>query len=469
MEDILNECSRFSDNFTYLAAPDVQSEETIVLTFDTLEIEGKEEPQENTFFYQPHVPDMERESEEETTGDATRVASQPKDAEYEASVELALRELDIAIGDSEEDDNDDENDEQDRRSEMGVQRNGSVSGDDEGDEEQHLENVIRQLFMDNMLSSLSSLESEAVQGQPLENDAMPDVEESIGGIDENEQQELPEVAKDVTITILEKLCEVDRPVQEAVSEDNFFDDLPAICQSTPSVRGKREAVLQIGGERPKPATLFNENEEDELTKGVVNEEAEETFVVSKRPGASIPDVQVCQEAENLVDATFEVVAVEGKKRGAPEADKSNYLRDNNATITPVNTPIEVTFECAAEREGGAAGEGDMTFTKDLDCYDDQSPTNHMGGGNGGGWFLHPQECQQAAAASDETFNFDDLPPPPPPIDGYYGEEEEEDDGENWGYGSRANTDFDALRKQLADLLPHAQGAPALEDEGAVGG
>lgn len=114
----------------------------------------------------------------------------------------------------------------------------------------------------------------------------------------------------------------------------------------------------------------------------------------------------------------------------------------------------------------------MTFTKDLDCFDEPSSSEM------GGWFLHPQEPGDAVmpAAGDATFDYENLPPPPPPLhDDYcaglaaYEEHEEDSDGE-WGETSgRATTDFDALRKQLADLLPHAQGAPALDDEGAVGG
>lgn len=454
-------------------APDALGEETIVLTFDAPgEGGGEREDEEKTFIYRHSVTTTMEQADDSAAGATITVPQsthEDDDPEYENSVEMALRELDIAIGD----DND---------SDDGEAEEGSITGQPVvDDDEEHLENVLRQLFIDNMLSGLSSQEDHQREGHVIEAEGEEDAVHAEG---------LP-MAVDTTVTIEKKKKEQQQETEEVETEENFFNDLSAICQSTPSVKSKREAgaLGEGGGGRPKPASLFNEHEMSSPNGTDGGEEADGTFVVPRaavqktQPGATnqIPTVEVCQD-DNLGDMTFEV----GASGVATETDPGhNYLKDNNVTITPVNTPIEVTFEYAEKgrtRAGAAAdattvvvaaagGEGEMTFTKDLDCFDEPSSSQM------GGWFLHPQENGQAVmpVAGDETFDYENLPPPPPPLhEDYYAglayeDDEGDSDGEWGGKSGRATTDFDALRKQLADLLPHAQGAPALDDEGAVGG
>lgn len=457
-----------------------------MLTFDTI---GQEV--EKPFTYE-HISTME--SEPTPANDATVVISPTTtdpdhDSDYESSVEQALRELDIAIGDnSMADDSDGE-------------ENESESGEPvetSGDDEEHLENVLRQLFIDNMLSSLgANTEQEDITSpQEMDNDDHSNIEleEEVGtGEIRNDgemQLELPQNSQVAKSDLVMDGKEEQRVIpsdsnnqkEEVISEDNFFDDLPDICQSTPSIRNKRSTVDVIS--RPHPALQFNDDLlEDVSFPSPVNEadgESEGTFVVAKSSKVMvIPTVQVvCQDQEEAVaDQTFEV----GHGINAePQQQNTNinkkYLRDTNTTLTPLNTPSEVNYEEYEEGAGSTnvggnvGGEGDMTFTKDLD---EATSSNRNSG-----WFLHPQEVPQPAAASDETFDYESFPPPPPLDEYYYGDEAELGDGEGFGLDDdndgeyergRASMDFDALRKQLADLLPHAQGAPALDDEGAVGG
>lgn len=447
------------------------AEETIVLTFDSL----GPAIGEKAFTYQ-HISAMETElvdSDTVAVVSSTAAAADPdEDPEYESSVEQALRELDIAIGDNSlaEGDSDEEDE-----SANGEAIN-PISDEDDDDDEEHLENVLRQLFIDNMLSSLSSPEAEVAEGQTQDGAVEGEAEAA-------EQRVEPPKSAEVVAHEPSKPDDRNGPLERAVSEDHFFDDLPDICQSTPSTRHKRRPLAQEGS-RPQPAFLFtdldlsssaNVESDGTVTGGHGDGEAEETFVVAKSSavvGHVVPTVSVCQ-GDAVAEETFvvEVTAVEPQSQ-------NKFLKDSNVTMTPVNTPIEVNYDY---RESGGGGEGDMTFTKDLDAcaYLDEAAASSHGGG--GGWYLHPQEVEEASPARDETFDYESFPPPPPPDDDYYcgagdlgydvdyGRDDTDDDNDAEYERGRANMDFDALRKQLVDLLPHAQGAPALDDEGAAGG
>lgn len=160
------------------------------------------------------------------------------------------------------------------------------------------------------------------------------------------------------------------------------------------------------------------------------------------------------------------------------------------TATPVNTPIELNYnmdtwdkfvlknmsqpiqstvltttsfdgqepctsaQALAREAADAVPQANVTF--------DASPDS----ANNSGWFLHPQS--EVSAAPDGTFNVEDN------IDNDPVNAELEDNEEN------LNLTFDALRKQLAEALPHAQGSMAGPQEfsdddddemdvGAVGG
>lgn len=399
--------------------------------------------------------------EAESSGPGSSRLAQDDEAEYNSSLEEALRELDIAIGDT---------DDQAEDLEEAIGMELETRNDSE-DTEDHLENVLRQLFLENMLSTFSPTES-AEDVHPTEyrvidetRDTNESFEQRVAEVQtERENEEEEQVISDIVNSLIEDCCaqvtvgverlnvtDVRSPESESstdvLSEEQFFfENLPAICQSTPSVHDKKTSVSRVG---PKKALLFEEETlsppEENATFAVAKSFAEE----ERQPSDEIPTVTVCQDRDlGEGDITFEVVTASG---GGSE-HQANYLKDGNATITPVNTPIEVNYE-----DGG-----DMTFTKE--GGDSPKNSNKLGGG----WFLHPQE---PLAVGDETFDFDNLPPPPPPLeldtDDYNEDEDLDDDGDY--ASSRANMDFDALRKQLADLLPHAQGAPALDEEGAVGG
>lgn len=437
-----------------------------MLTFDT-PLEGDDDV-EKTFTYQPSAAAAAVSSSPIKMDlgdelDATIIVPQQQlDSEYETSVESVLRELDIAIGGdaSDEEDADD----------MSAAEASGVEG-----EKEHLENVLRQLFIDNMLSSLSSTVAQANE-RPAENNVIATVEIECNELGTSDRgfpaDRRPENAvNDATIigvgnddaAATEQVEELATAVEKhqmqevEVDEMNFFDDLPAICQSTPSVRCKRESVLTSDEGQAKPSLVFDDSDDGKGHRSV--EQGEDTFVMPTRDAADdvvLPRVTVCQaDDENIAEVTYEVKVAR---------------KDSNATITPVNTPIEINYGEAVDADRDA-GEGEMTFTKDLDCFDErhiQPSTSQITSG----WFLHPQG-ESPHPAGDETFDFDNLPPPPPPIDDatYYGEflDDEEDAESDGELGGRATTDFDALRKQLADLLPHAQGAPAFDEEGAVGG
>lgn len=445
-------------------------EETIVLTFDS------SEPHEKPHIYQ-QLTVMEAES---SASGSSQLAQQDDEAEYNSSLEQALRELDIAIGDN--DDQVEDSEEADGKE----YEAGNGSEDTEG----HFENVIKQLFLENMnmLSTFSPAESaESLDHRVIDEteDTNELFEQRVDEVQmEGEKEEEGQVISDIVNSLIEDCCsqvtvvgersnvtDVRPPpesdgMKDVLSEEQFFfENLPAICQSTPSVRDKNaDSVFLAGGVRPKKSLLFDEetlSPEENATFAVAKSFAEE----ERQPSDGIPRVTVCQENDlGEGEVTFEVVTATATGGGSEHQTK--YLKDGNATITPVNTPIEVNYEDA---ENDDKDGGEMTFTKE----GGDSPKNSIKVGGGSGWFLHPQA---PLTVGDETFDFDNLPPPPPPLEldindydiGGFGGDDLDNEDDDYA-SNRANMDFDALRKQLADLLPHAQGAPALDDEGAVGG
>lgn len=314
------------------------------------------------------------------------------DCDFQSSVEQALYELDIAIGstDMDQDDSDEETE-------------GDSAIKTASDDEEYLDNVLRKLFTDNMLSSLPPDEQYIIGEQ-----SWPDEHQAASaGVSSPEECNTTVSIKSSSIDGV-----TETELQGIEDGENFFNNLPEICQSTPCMPTKRQIVL----EKPTQVKLF----------------CDETF-----------------EADNI-EGTF-VVAQQTSGEGQDSKGK-------NSTITPVNTPIERTFTYTGEDQHQKETITDATFNKELDRLEETAI-----GDLSGGWFLHGP-----GAAADETFDFEHLPPPPPPIDNcydYFTGDSDEDDFEN----PKVTPDFDALRKQLVDLLPHAQGAPALDDEGAVGG
>lgn len=147
---------------------------------------------------------------------------------------------------------------------------------------------------------------------------------------------------------------------------------------------------------------------------------DETFKVSPAADKTF-DVQLVN------DKTFELPAI--------KIDKEENVSEDLTTVTPVNTPIEMSYssETWDKMTNSKGAISKQPHTEPLDktvTLESESDTITF---NQDGWYLHPK------VKSETTFGV--------------GEEleEEEDNMEDM------NSTYDQLRRQLTEMLPHAQG------------
>lgn len=115
-------------------------------------------------------------------------------------------------------------------------------------------------------------------------------------------------------------------------------------------------------------------------------------------------------------------------------DRDETNSEDMATVTPLNTPCELNYSVDIWDKfiSNSMHQNPQEAVFENPClFDINQPSTSSGGGgggssDGGGWFLH------GPSTSDDTYEIED----------------EED----------INSTYDALRKQLAEMLPHAQGS-----------
>lgn len=358
------------------------------------------------------------------------------DTNFESSIEEALMILDIAIG--EEEIGDDHSEDEDENNTF--------------EDKNEFESVLRELVDNLSLSKAAetNFEKAEVVQELVE---LPNIQPKRGF-------ELEAAIKaEATIfvdNLLAECCEkmssmnnvggsspIERPKPtDAVSpfeeamEEVFFKNVPTtFCQSTPSTR-KTDSVFcdRIAREDAVPSAkhqLFSEE------GSVVVVDATFAVMDATFPLQKIDDVSGCQ----IDDKT---VMLE---------NSHNYLEvKENKTMTPVNTPNEINQNEDKDDIDDQRNDNHF-FVQNLNIDFDQPSTS-----KNSGWFLHPQ-------AADETFDVDEFPPPPPPEEEFgLNDDEDYDYAKFRSNNENLNSTFDALRKQLADMLPHAQGGLVNEFE-----
>ncbi|XP_059607479.1 uncharacterized protein LOC132255444 isoform X2 [Phlebotomus argentipes] len=196
-------------------------------------------------------------------------------------------------------------------------------------------------------------------------------------------------------------------------EETFFTDIQSnkLFHSTPNVANKVTHIDSVVNRRVRLDVLLD----GEISSPEINPEA--TFV---KPS----------------DGTFTYESEANGPTIVIEKEKDDIISVDLTTITPMNTPIEIN----------------SAYT--VDSWYSQPSTSKAGHS---GWFLHPQKDEKTADESeiprgDETFKkttgnetFEVLP----------GEYEDDDDEEE--NAKNLDVTFDALRRQLEQVLPYAQG------------
>lgn len=185
-------------------------------------------------------------------------------------------------------------------------------------------------------------------------------------------------------------------------------------------------------------TTFNKNDTFDLTvKDKTSNDTfleNETFTSPMSMDASPPIQNTTFNKNENFDSTVTIVG----KSNCPtiRIDKDEILSADLSTVTPVNTPIELNYSIDSwDKFMSNTRPTESVQTLDLD----QPCTSAQAAAASSGWFLHPQTSSAPINSTYEMKSDDD-----------------EDDYENESQAN-LNLTFDALRKQLAKALPHAQG------------
>lgn len=250
-----------------------------------------------------------------------------------------------------------------------------------------------------------------------------DDEESESEIDEDKMK-LAEVKEEATFLVASIVNDCEKILEEKVAFDEFstkleFEDFQSLRNenmSTPCVAHKFKESNARGSDMARG--LFA----DGIDISDINDA---TFPI---PADKTFDVHLVND--NTFDAAAPV--------GLPEIkiDKDETGSEDLTTVTPVNTPCELSYSSETWDK--------MTYSKGAIAKQPQDPSlnktvtleseNETITFNQDGWYLHPQ-------AKNDTFEVCDY-------------EEEE--------GNMDST-YDQLRRQLTEMLPHAQGMSSHND------
>jgi hypothetical protein len=151
---------------------------------------------------------------------------------------------------------------------------------------------------------------------------------------------------------------------------------------------------------------------------------EETFAVDKTYEVNEKTFEVCGVNNNTFEVNDPV-----KPADAPsiKIDKEENGSEDLTTVTPVNTPIELSFssetwdKITCNKPEAVELDTGITFNQD-------------------GWYLHPK-----AKSENDTFDICD------------------DEEANEGNMEDMSSTYDQLRRQLTEMLPHAQGMSTHND------
>lgn len=234
---------------------------------------------------------------------------------------------------------------------------------------------------------------------------------AIGFDDEDESEEEPdklnEIKEEATFLVESVVNDAEKIIEEKQLDFNDFLDGKIHNMSTPcTITTTKVTSSKIDPDVAK--VLF--------PGGVDLCEDDATFPISPNN----------ETYEVVNDKTFEIQPPMIKI----EREKDDVSSEEMTTVTPVNTPIELSYS---------------SDTWDKISYNKQEPQPSTSKDepitfNHDGWYLHPQK--------NDTFDI------------YCDDEENDGDGGNM---EDMTSTFDQLRRQLTEMLPHAQGMSVHND------
>lgn len=183
-----------------------------------------------------------------------------------------------------------------------------------------------------------------------------------------------------------------------------------------------------------------ERDDSPLTTTEIDENDDDIGVLDLTPEVCVMNGTFPVEQENKNDGTFNVnnetftndISPQMQAPPPPiiKIDRDETNSEDMTTVTPVNTPCELNYSLDSwDKFVSNSIHPNASVNNVTDSvFDINQPSTSSGGGQSGGWFLH----DPVVGTSDDTYEIED----------------EED----------INSTYDALRKQLAEMLPHAQGS-----------
>lgn len=253
------------------------------------------------------------------------------------------------------------------------------------------------------------------------------------GFDDEEEEEEENIIEEGEVDKLEEIKE-----EATFLVDSIVHDCEKILESKDDEENFNEFLMGNNNNMSTPCTITRTNiiqHDPDVAKAL--------FPDGIDLGDATFPISPANETYEITDKTFEVAPQLPVIR--IEKDKDELSSEDMTTVTPVNTPIELSYSSETWDKMSYGG----AISKQPPTTNDLTPTSSTSAEpitfNHDGWYLHPQN----SSMKNDTFDI-------------YLDDEENNDGDDGNMEDMTST-FDQLRRQLTEMLPHAQGMSVHND------
>lgn len=253
--------------------------------------------------------------------------------------------------------------------------------------------------------------------------------------EENNIEELDEIREEATFLVdsivndCEKILDKNQKEELLPSDfDDFFTQNNENMMSTPCATSKT-------------AKFFSEADKNNMAKILFPSDVD----LNEKPNNVTYGVSGMNETYEVNDKTFD--ASPSLQQPPPiikiEKDKDEVSSEDLTTVTPVNTPIELSYSSETWDKMSYSNPSTSKCKVSQDLSADRQKQQQEPTFNQDGWYLHPFN----SSMKNDMFEV-------------YCDDEEEN---NEGNMEDLSSTFDQLRRQLSEMLPHAQGMSVHND------
>jgi hypothetical protein len=280
--------------------------------------------------------------------------------------------------------------------------------------------------------TLQRQNSRSSNGSNSIEEALRALDIAIGSEDDGEESEtenavnMEEIREEATFLVesIVNDCEKILEEKQRVESERGFEEFEAITSdnmSTPCAVAKSRTAATADNDLAKALFPGGIDLSDIVEETFV---ADRTYAVSDKTFDANP---VGKTFEAVSDKTFDAAVNRTFDAPTIKIDKDENGSEDLTTVTPVNTPIELSYSSETWDK--------MTYSKPESVTLESGITF-----NQDGWYLHPK-----AKSENDTFDVCN--------------DEEADEGNM----EDMNDTYDMLRRQLTEMLPHAQGMSTHND------